>query len=232
VLGRSPRNERPPANYQLVYQGRYYDVWRRTATPQVIEDSWFGNDVNPAKVPSCSAITAIAQRASRDGATLAYFAAPRVPMLIPTQAQHPAQWPAVDGDPTELIPNLTSGAITGKIHVHKTGRYEVWLDGSFGQRFDVWVNRQHVGSVTNQLGPPGQAVLVGDANLTAGDDPVLVIRSDGGIRPGLDSDYPINRLVGPLMLAPAGSSPAVAEIDPAQARSLCGHSLEWVEIVR
>jgi hypothetical protein len=34
------------------------------------------------------------------------------------------------------------------------------------------------------------------------------------------------------MLVPEGTRPEVAQIDPAQARSLCGRSLDWIEIVR
>ena len=43
---------------------------------------------------------------------------------------------------------------------------------------------------------------------------------------------PLVRLVGPLTLAPTGASPSVSEVAPAKAASLCGRSLNWIEIVR
>jgi hypothetical protein len=39
-------------------------------------------------------------------------------------------------------------------------------------------------------------------------------------------------LLGPLMLVRDSNPPAVREIAPQQARSLCGQPLEWIEIVR
>ncbi|MGH2913492.1 MAG: hypothetical protein ACRDMX_00730, partial [Solirubrobacteraceae bacterium] len=37
VIGNAALASRPPANYRLAYQGRYYDVWRREASPDVLE---------------------------------------------------------------------------------------------------------------------------------------------------------------------------------------------------
>ncbi len=52
VLGRSPLDSRPPADYQLAYRGRFYEVWRRTATPQVLENVPLGGPLDPAAVPA------------------------------------------------------------------------------------------------------------------------------------------------------------------------------------
>jgi hypothetical protein len=39
-------------------------------------------------------------------------------------------------------------------------------------------------------------------------------------------------LLGPLVLVRDSNPPAVREIAPQQAHSLCGQPLEWIEIVR
>jgi hypothetical protein len=231
VLGRSADLSRPPADYRLVYQGRYYDVWRRTATPDVLEHIPLGSGSDPVAVPSCRMVLATARRAAGDHARLAFVTRAPAPTLVPIQATHPANWLPVGSDPNELIPGRPGDAVTGVVHVPETGHYQVWLDGSFGQRFHVWVGRQFVGSVSDEIGPPGQAILVGHLTLQPGDQPVIIERQGAGLAPDADDVHPINRLLGPLMLAPDGGQPAVSEIDPGNARSLCGRSLDWIEIV-
>jgi hypothetical protein len=39
-------------------------------------------------------------------------------------------------------------------------------------------------------------------------------------------------LLGPLILVPEGTTETVREISPQDAHSLCGQSLDWLEIVR
>jgi hypothetical protein len=138
----------------------------------------------------------------------------------------------VGGDPTELIPRQGPGEVAGPVHVRKAGRYEVWLDGSIGQGFVVWVGRKYVGSISNELGPPGQWNRIGTVTLAAGAQPALIRREPMGLSPGADDANPNNRLLGPLTLVPAGYQPTVDEIAPAQAKRLCGRSVNWIEVVR
>lgn len=144
---------RPPADYRLAYQGRYSDVWRRTSTPQVLEHISLGSGLYQDAVPSCRMVLATGRRAAHDHARLAYVPRAPLPMLVPPQAAHPSNWPAID--PDELVPRQQVGAVTGMVRVQHPGRYQVWLDGSSSQRFQVWVGRQYVGSVAYELGPPG-----------------------------------------------------------------------------
>jgi hypothetical protein len=118
------------------------------------------------------------------------------------------------------------------LEVRRSGRYEVWLDGSFGERFVVWVGRRLVGSVANELGPPDQALKLGTVYLRAGRQPVEIARPPSGFAPNDDDANPVNRLVGPLMLVPDGPSAHVQELAPRKASSLCGRSLNWLEVVR
>jgi hypothetical protein len=228
VLGRSPRISRPPADYEPVYIGRYYTVWRRSSTPTVLQHVPLGGGLYPAAAPSCKLVLATAALATREHARLAYVVRPHPPTLVPTTATRPPNWGAVAGDPFELIPRAQPGAVTGTVRVGSAGRYRVWLGGSMSQRFEVWVGGHHVGSVAYQLGPPGQFVQVGEVTLSAGAQSVRIVRPASNLTPG---DDPLGQLLGPLMLTDSADVPAVAVVDPARARSLCGQTLDWLEIV-
>lgn len=229
VLGRSPRISRPPANFRLVYQGRYYDVWERTATPKVLNHIPLGTGLEPASVPKCQVVTATASRAAQEHARLAYAALGPDPAFVPTKGGYPPQWGVVEGDPDTLVPRQEAGAVVGYANVDRPGRYAVWLQASFTQPFQVWVGRNLIGTVSNALGPAGQFVRVGLVNLGQGRQPVLIWRPGNNLMPG---DAGTGWLLGPLILVPQGTHETVGEIAPQDARSLCGRSLDWLEIVR
>jgi hypothetical protein len=215
VLGRSPSFSRPPADFQLVHRGRYYDVWQRTRTPQVLEHISLGQAPYPEAAPSCRVVTAVAARARREHARLDYVARPRPPTFLPTQAAgglvYDAQQP-----------------LAGMVRVEQDGRYQVWLQGSFSERIRVWVGRRLVGSLAYQLGPPGQSMYVGRVALAVGMQPVLIEPAGSALAPGEGG----SQLIGPLMLARDPDPPPVSMTDPRNARLLCGQPLDWLEIVR
>lgn len=229
VLGRSPRTSRPPANYRLVFRGRYYDVWKRSPTPTVLAHIPLGGGAYPEAVPSCRLVMSTAARAAREHAQIAYVARPRPPSLVPTEGRYPPNWGLVAGDPYDLIPRQQSGSLVGTISVPAAGTYQVWLQASLSQRFQVWVGGHPVGSVAYQLGPQGQFVRVGQVSLAAGDQPVRIVRPHANLSPGDDTP---SQFLGPLMLAGAPDPPPVSEIAPSGARALCGRSLDWIEVVR
>jgi hypothetical protein len=238
VLGRSPSLSRPPADYRLVNQGHYYDVWQRTTTTQVLQHISLSSGLDPRPMPRCTSITKTGALAAREHARLAYVARPTAPTLIPTQAPHPQSWVQTtangDGDPDLLQLSQRAGAVAGLVRVARPGRYQVWLEGSLSRRVSVWVGRQLVGSVVHQLGSPGQFLKVGTVNLAAGDQPVQILRPASDLRPGnvVPGYAGTGELLGPLMLVRDSKPPAVREIAPQHARSLCGQPLEWIEIVR
>jgi|ERR1019366_8108584 hypothetical protein len=182
-------------------------------------------------------ITATGALAAREHARLAYVALVSTPTLVPTQAPHPPSWVQTtangDGDPDLLQLSQQPGAMTGMIRVTTPGRYRVWLEGSLSRRVVVWVGRRLVGSVVHQLGSPGQFLQIGTVYLSAGDQPVLVLRPDSNLAPGnvVPGYAGTGELLGPLMLVRNSDPPAVRELAPQQARSLCGKPLEWIEIV-
>ena len=68
VLGRSPVESRPPAPYQLVWKGRWWEVWQRPETPrQIREHVPLGTDLQPSAVPGCGDVLRLARLAGPAG---------------------------------------------------------------------------------------------------------------------------------------------------------------------
>src|SRR5262249_51592115 len=205
------------------------------ASPRVLSHYPLGGSLEPAATPSCRWVRLIAARAARVGAQLAYVAratataTATAPALVPTQAEHPPNWGAVEGDPTALIPRQQRGSVVGTISVPHAGAYQIWLEGSFGQRISVSLAGRRVGSVAYELGPPEQFVRIGQASLPAGRLRAEITWPASGLAPGEEGE---DRLLGPLMLVPSGARTDVALENPDRARLLCRRSLDWLEIVR
>jgi len=66
-------------------------------------------------------------------------------------------------------------------------------------------------------------------DLSAGPHIVSIVLPDNSLAPG---ERTKDQLLGSVVLAPAFDPDPVSEVQPAQARSLCGRRLDWVEIVR
>jgi hypothetical protein len=234
ILSRSPFLSRPPADYRLLYRGRYNDVWQRQRSPRVLKHVAFSDGgSNPAPGPGCPSILATAGLARHEHARLAYVSRASFPTLIPTAAAHPRVWTAHTANgarrATFLYMGQVSGTLTGTVHVSVPGRYRVWLQGSLSRRVIVHVGHQLVGSVVYQLGSGGQFTPVGSVRLAAGDQPVQIRRPPSDLAP---NNVAAGELLGPLVLVPDGATSPVRELSPARAHKLCGQPLEWLEVIR
>ncbi len=229
VLGRSPLTSRPPANYELADAGRFYEVWQRTGSPQVLAHIPLGTGLSPAAVPSCRLVRATAARAKQLKAELATVVRPAVPTLIPTHTIRPPNWGLDASDPFVLIPRDQPGAMVGALAVPAAGRYDINVEANLSQKLLVTVDGHRVGSIEYQLGPPGQVVRVATTALSAGSHRIAIIRPANNLTPG---DGGTSRMIGLITLSPSGSVPSVTVVSPSRARSLCGRWLDWLEIVR
>jgi hypothetical protein len=93
----------------------------------------------------------------------------------------------------------------------------------------IAIDGQRLASDSYEIGPLGQFVPMGKADLSAGAHEVSIVVPGEGLAPGERSR---RQMLGPLVLAPSGQTEEVAEVEPAHARSLCGRALDWIEIVR
>jgi hypothetical protein len=163
ILRRSPLASRPPTIYQLVWRGRFYDVWRRT------------QESVGAGARRCDASRALSSLSrSRSGSAEAVLALSRV--------DHPATWPAAAGG--QLVYPTGPGVVRAQIGLPATGRYSVWIGGSFRNRLAALVDGREIGAQTDQLNNSGQYTRLGTATLAAGVHDVELRYSRSVFTPG------------------------------------------------
>jgi hypothetical protein len=225
VLRRGYGTSRPPSDFRRVSSGRWYELWQRVPGAKVLAHVPLGVPLAPAAVPSCGEVRGLAAQARAQDARL--VAAPRAaaPTMAPGKADHSPSW-VVHPDGVSLSP-IGPGEVNGRITVPAAGAWEVWLTGSFGRGVTVSVDGRRVGGVHYRLNGRDDAELAGTVRLAAGRHEVRLARGGGSLHPGNGSDPRF----GPVALAPAGGPPPLRTVAPADAASLCGTSLDWIEIV-
>ena len=179
-----------------------------------------GDPVQPAAPAPCPALKSLSAAGNR----LAFVTRPKLPVLFPTQANHPRGWANAGPDALSLRP-LSPGTVSGQIEATAPGRYTVWLQGSFSRGFTVSIDGRRVGSVHNALNPGGDYESAGSVQLAAGSHQLTLARPKGNLSPGSGAA----ELLGPVVLAPANGSPAVETLPAARWHDLCGRRLDWVE---
>src|SRR3954447_6910569 len=230
VTRRSPAEARPPAEYQLRYSGRYYDVWQRDVPQRsrVLPYSIFGDQQNAGALPPCGLVRRLGRLASRDGGAPA--AAVRAPAVIGDlgRASRPASWVAYGGPPAQITPH-GEGSAELRMEVPREGDYDVWVQGSFGRGVEVSVDGTRVGGdARDERSFSGQWIRFGVRHLVAGAHRVTVHYPGGSAAPG-SGQQP--ETIGPVALAPREPRSELLHVDPAGAASLCTKPLDWIELV-
>lgn len=224
VLRRSPAESRPPSVYRLVWSGRFYEVWQRPQRGgrRIVEHLPLGNDVQPSAVPSCADVLRLGRLALPSGRLVA-VERPAAIIADLSSASVPTGW-GNDGA-GQLVP-AGAGSVQASVQVSAAGRYGLWLGGSFRDRLEVSVDGRRIGTLRNQLNNFGQYVPLGDAVLAAGTHAVTLRYSGPDLEPGSGGPQ---FSMGPLVLSTTTAEVPVTYLPPADARSLCGKNLDWVE---
>jgi hypothetical protein len=208
VLRRGPAESRPPSVFSLAWSGRYYEVWQRPVHPAqtIVEHLGLGDANQAAAVPRCSQVMRLARL-------------PGVTALA-TATRPQAIWlgyPPLAGESRVQV-TLPAG-----------GRYRAWLGGDWDGLASISVDGREVGSLRMELNWPGVFSDLGTVGLTAGRHVVTVRTVRGGWRPGsAATPYAF----GPAALSAVDAREPVETVAPADARSLCGRRLDWVEALR
>ncbi|MGD0196717.1 MAG: hypothetical protein ABSC56_02240 [Solirubrobacteraceae bacterium] len=253
VIRRSPVESRPPSIYNLVWHGRYYQLYQQPAHPthRVLLHVPLGDtqldycgyaeegrpfeplcSVQPAAVPRCSRVKALARQAASDGGELLAYERTNPIVLRATETSWPAGWIADSQDQQSLTPT-TPGTAYARISI-PTGphRYQLWLGGSFARGFVVHVDGRYLGSISNELNNIGDYDELGDPmTLGAGVHTIAITYPRAAsLAPG-SADTEQYTGLDEIALQPLGTPAKMVEVQPPQASELCGRSLDWIEIV-
>jgi hypothetical protein len=248
VTRRSPTESRPPSIYQLVYQGRFYQLWQRPEPPErrILEHIPLGESnalpycgassserieplcsVNPVAVPPCKQVHTLARQALRENAELVAYSRPAPIVARADQTQWPAGW--FHELPSHSLTPTRPGSLVGHIAVASSQKYELWLGGSFGRGFEVSVDGHHLGKIKDQLASFNGYVLVADIYLTAGVHTFTLTYPHADLTPGSGANE--FTTLSAIALQPTSPPSQMIEVAPRQAAQLCGRSLDWIELV-
>ncbi len=227
VLRRSPAQSRPPAAYELVSSGEYYDVWQRPAgLATAVERLPLGTETEPTAIPSCDQVAALASRAAPGQALVAARRPPGIVVAL-SLARYPSGWstPGSRGFPAPR----GEGTIDATAKIARAGAYEVWLGGSVRPRVELTIDGRPAGAVRHQLQNQGQYTRLGAAELEPGAHQIEIRFGGPDLHPGSGGRAPA---VGPLALTSAEAADAeLARVPPATAaQRLCGRRWDWIEL--
>jgi hypothetical protein len=192
IIPRSPVATRPPSNFDLVQQTRYFDVWRRDrpAARVLAHFPLASSPTERAEHHFCPPF--VSRLRAMPGAVEIAYARP-APASVTGVAlgAHPSYWHAV-------APNtvLAYGAGTARMQlaVPQAGRYSLWMQGSIGRPLAVYLDGRRVTSIGYEERYPDQFLLLGEASLRAGPHTLRIVRGNGSLHPG--SGDPASDTVG------------------------------------
>lgn len=231
VVRRSALTSRPPSVYSLVWSGSDYQVWQRSgAAGTILEHLSLGTRLQPAAIPPCSEVLRLARLAEASGGVLAAVERPPAVVIegdgtigVPTSFGRYGQYPGA------LRPNAAT-SVDAAFSVPSAGVYGIWVGGSFRARVGIAVDGHPAGSARDVLQWPANFVQIGKVRLTPGRHTFRLAYGGSDLRPGSAGLPPFG--LGPFAVAEGTQDRSVTYLEPADARSLCGKSLDWIETLR
>ncbi len=232
VTRRDPAQSRPPAAYGLVWQGSYYEAWRRLprAVPAIEHLALSGG---PAQ--QCRQIGRLAAASARHfehgvGGAPTGLVAASAPMIVPIdlhRAFHPRGW----GHERSGLVMSRPGRLSAGFRVPAGGPWDLWVQGQIMPTVHLSLDGRPLASIGGQLS--GNS-LVPDTippipvRLAAGAHRLWVTRGSTTLAPG-DGGAAV---LDAVLLTPA-ATPAAAPLRHSTVsrwQALCGTAYQWVEL--
>ena len=206
---------------------RYYELWRRDRSVEVLDHLPLGSRIDATGAPSCAAVRELAERPAARAASWSPRGAADVPTMdVTVPAGRPVGWVpdaqhAADGEPAH------AGSARRDDRTSTAGRYRAWLQLSTGRPMQVRIDGRKVGARMRSTAR-GSGCRPASCSSRPGQHEVELRR--GGGRPLPGDGY--NGELGPLALEPVGAEPSLrARRRRASASELCGGRWDWIEAV-
>lgn len=127
--------------------------------------------------------------------------------------------------------SLVVAWVAAEFSANRGGIYRFWLRGSVRGGAQASVDGLRVGTVDGQLAGAGEYTELGAVRLGLGLHRLRLHNDSKDLSPGTATPPELPYPSGPLIVSSAPEDPEVVDLAPAQARELCGKSLNWVEVV-
>jgi hypothetical protein len=233
VMRRNPLASRPPSNFRLVYLSSYYEVWQREQPARSVYALVpLADTAGKHNAAACASVAAAARKAG-PAAQIAYMPSPAGYVQLDDSNLTLRGGFAPSGG---VIEATGAGSATRKQPIPAAGRYDFFIEGSFGRPVEVKVDGHHVGTAAYQVSYPAEWILIASRWLSAGLHRVEIKRGGFSLHAGNgDGIDPFNRTIGPLVIMPARLGvPAVHYSSVRELPRLCrsSHPLRWLEVTR
>jgi hypothetical protein len=228
VVRRSGSASRPPSVYRLLWTGRYYEVWQRpTPAPStIVEHLSLGSRYQPAATPTCTDIMKLAGLVGRGGMLATVERSPTTTLeLSPTPYSADVDR---SGEDKRVVYLRRHTILALNARMPSSGRYDVWLGGSFLAQVTLAVDGIPVATRRHELNWPGQFSPMGSIGLTAGVHRLTLQYGGPDWHPGSGGEPPFG--TGPISLSRTGGLPVIY-VKTTGARLLCGKRLDWIEAI-
>src|SRR6202035_1841037 len=225
---RDPSASRPPAAYSLIWQGAYYQVWRRAPGAAAAADH---RALAGSAAAQCRAIRQEAERARAHPAPaetrLTAAEAPQLVRVSLAAATHPRRW----GHQRAGLVMSSAGSLRARFELPAGGAWQVWVQGQIMPTVGLSLDGRPLASIGGQLSgnslvpdtlPPISARLApGAHSLAVTPHAATLAPGDGG-----------SAVLDAIFLTPASSPPAgrLRVAPTSRWSSLCGRRYDWVEL--
>lgn len=243
----SPVESRPPSLYKLRWQGSYYQLWQRPLHPTraVIEHVPFGDasihpfcgssttgysalcPTQPVAAAPCSLVMRLAATARARDAILVAYQRPAPIVALADQTEWPGPW--IHDRVGHTLTPTTPGTLRAQIRLTVRERYELWLGGYFMRGFEVSVDGHPLGRVKDQLQSWGQYAKAGQLMLGPGVHTIALQYPSADLTPG--SGASLNKLTSIVLQPLQLPRTELLTVAPDKASTLCGRTLDWIELV-
>jgi hypothetical protein len=226
VTRRDPAAHRPPSAYRLLWQGSYYQVWGRRSG---VSAALVHVPLSGSPVDQCARIGSLARQASSTGERLIAAESPTLVEVSLARSIHPARW----GHERHGLVMGRPGRLTATFAVPAAGDWDVWVQGQIMPAVRLDVDGRPVASIAGQLSGNSlvpDTVPPSPIRLAAGAHRVSVTRAGFTLAPGDGG----RAVLDAIFLTPAKADPQgeLRGLAPSRWSTLCGHSYQWVELVR
>jgi hypothetical protein len=224
VTRRDPSAPRPPAAYDLAWQGTYYKVWRRRpgAAAPLAHVALAGSAAT-----QCARIAALAAGAPA-GSQLVAAQAPEIVRIALARTVHPARW----GHERAGLVMKRAGTLSAPLSVPSAGTWDVWVQGQFMPAVKLALDGRPLATLAGELS--GNSLVPGTppparVTLAAGSHVLTLTRGGFSLAPGNGGAAVLDA----IFLTPAGAAAqgTLRGAPSSRPQQLCGARYRWVELL-
>lgn len=227
VLRKSPTASRPPLNYQLVWTGKHYEVWKRNDSALVIKKMMpLGNNFTPGSTPTCQAVSSFLSGISK-GDGIYTVRRDKTYLINFSDGDLPPSWIPVSAS-SGAVDRTGPGGFSRQFSVDETSLYDLSIAGSFPGQMTLLVDGSQVYSGHSIFeGNPTLVNSLTKVQLSAGTHVLTLVYETPLLMSGSD----VAARFGPIYLSTQFAGDAkMSRVSLSDVPRLCTENLDWLAI--